>query len=111
MADNPDKIIFGIGAGQARAMQRLPDGTYADRVAISAGAGLVTDVTGNFTFDLGSLASRPEYDGEGNQVKITYGPDRAGRFVAQTSTWGPNNQWRGDSAWIVVDAAGNPVGE
>lgn len=101
--DTPDKITFGIGAGRTRTMVRLADGSYADRVAISAGAGLVTDATGQYTFDLGSLASKPEYDAEGNQIKLTYGPDQMGRYVQQTSTWGPNNQWLGDSAWHLVE--------
>jgi hypothetical protein len=110
MADeSPDKIIFGIGQGSTRAMVRLADGTYAERVAISAGAGLVTDSSGKYTFDLGSLASRPDYDADGNQVKLTYGPDQAGRYVQQTSKWGPNNRWMGDSAWHLVDKDGNEV--
>lgn len=109
MADNPDKITFGIGDGKTRSMVRLADGSYADRVAVAAGAGLVTDATGQYTFDLGSLASRPEYDSAGNQVKLTYGPDPMGRYVQQTSTWAANNLWMGDSAWRVVDADGNPV--
>lgn len=107
--ETPEKITFGIGAGATRAMVRLADGTYADRTAPAVGAGLVTDETGNYTFDLGSLASRPEYDNMGNQVKLTYGPDKAGRYVQQTSTWAANNLWMGDSAWKVVDANGNPV--
>lgn len=105
----PDKIVFGIGDGKTRAMVLLADGTYADRTAPAVGAGLVTDETGNFTFDLGSLASRPEYDNMGNQVKLTYGPDKFGRYVQQTSTWAANNLWMGDSAWVVVDAEGNPT--
>lgn len=105
----PEKITFGIGADSTRSMVRLPDGSYADRVAIAAGAGLVTDKTGKHTFDLGSLASKPEYDDENNQVAITYGPDPFGLYVRQTSQWGPNNRWEGDSAWTVVDADGAPA--
>jgi hypothetical protein len=108
--DTPEKIIFGIGNGRSRSMQRLPDGSYADRVAISAGAGLITDNTGRFTFDLSSLASQPEYDDEGNQVKITYGPDQHGRYVMQESRWLPGNVWNGDTDWTVVDGQGKPVG-
>jgi hypothetical protein len=110
MANNtPEKIRIGVANGAHRALVKLADGSYADRVALAAGAGLVTDATGNYTFDLGSLASKPAYDSEGNQISLTYGPDQNGRYVRQTSTWGPNNLWLGDSAWHIVDANGNEV--
>jgi hypothetical protein len=108
MADEtPDKIQFGIGSGRTRAMLRQPDGSYADRVAIAAGAGLVTDQTGEHTFDLGSLACRFRYDGNGNQTMVTYGPDPSGRFVRQTSTW-ENELLMSESAWFLVDSAEAP---
>jgi hypothetical protein len=105
--DTPDKIIFGIGNGRSRAMVRLPDGSYADRVAISAGAGLVTDESGQYTFDLSSLASRFRYDEQGNQVMATYGPDQQGRFIRQTSVW-ENGMLMGESAWFMVDSMEAP---
>lgn len=92
-------------------MLRLADGSYADRVAISAGAGLVTDKTGKYTFDLGSLASKPTYDADNNQISLTYGPDQNGRYIRQQSFWSAGNRWEGDSAWTVVDADGNEVKE
>lgn len=104
----PDKIIFGIGQGKTRAMVRLADGSYADRIAISAGAGLVTDSTGQATFDLSSLASRFKYDTDNNQIQATYGPDPMGRYVTQNSTW-ENNLLVAESAWILTDDDGNEV--
>lgn len=103
MADDnlPDKIIFGIGDGRKRSMARLPDGTYADRVAVAAGAGLVTDSTGEHTFDLGSLPSKFTYDADGNQTTVTYGPDPSGLYVRQTSTW-ENGLLMAESAWELV---------
>jgi hypothetical protein len=109
MTDRPSRIEIPIGNGASKTLVKLADGSYAERYAAAAGAGLVTDHTGQYTFDLGSLASKPEYDTDFNQVAITYGPDREGRYVKQTSTWGPNNLWLGDSAWTVVDADGNSV--
>lgn len=102
MADGiPDKIVFGIGNSRTRAMVKLADGSYADRVAVAAGAGLVTDETGEYTFDLGSMASQFRYDPEGNQTVVTYGPDPAGRFVRQVSSW-QNGLLMGESAWFLV---------
>lgn len=103
MADEnlPDKIIFGIGSGRTRSMARLPDGSYADRVAVAAGAGLVTDSTGEHTFDLGSLPSKFTYDADGNQTSVTYGPDMSGLYVRQTSKW-ENNLLMSESAWELV---------
>lgn len=109
MDDTPDKISIGIGQGRTRNLVKLPDGSYADVVAISAGAGLVTDSSGQHTFDLGSLASRLSYDTDGNQTAITYGPDPFGRYVQQTSQW-VNGLLMGDSAWVIVDEGGNPAG-
>jgi hypothetical protein len=106
--NSPDKIIFGIGDGRARSMVRLADGSYADRIAISAGAGLVTDSSGEFTFDLSSLASRFKYDSDNNQTQATYGPDQMGRYVTQNSTW-ENNLLVAESAWVLTDSDGNEV--
>lgn len=99
--DSPDKILIGISNGRARSMARLADGTYADRVAVAAGAGLVTDKTGKHTFDLGSLASKFTYDTDGNQTSVTYGPDPNGLYVRQTSTW-ENGLLMSESAWELV---------
>lgn len=109
MADKPlpDKIKFGIGANSTRAMVKLADDTYADRFAPAYGSGLVTDSTGSATFDLGSMPSRFTYDSQGNQLSATYGPDSAGRFVRQTSTWS-NGLLMGESAWILVDGLDAP---
>lgn len=99
--DSPDKILIGIANGRTRSMSRLPDGSYADRVAVAAGAGLVTDSTGEHTFDLGSLPSKFTYDTDGNQLTVTYGPDPSGLYVRQTSTW-QNGLLMAESAWILV---------
>lgn len=61
----------------------------------------VVDSTGQYVFNLDSLASAPTYDVNGNQVTITYGPDVSGRSIRQTSTW-TNGVWMGDSAWVLV---------
>lgn len=109
MADEfPDKITFGIGDGKARALVRLSDNTYADRTAPAAGAGLITESTGQIMFDLGSLPCKPKYDSDGNQISITYGPDQKGRFVRQTSTWAAGNVWMGDSGWTLVSGLDAP---
>lgn len=99
--NSPDKILFGIGQGHTRSMARLPDGSYADRVAVAAGAGLVTDSTGEHTFDLGSLPSTFTYDADGNQKTVTYGPDPSGLYVRQTSVW-ENGLLMSESAWVLV---------
>lgn len=105
----PDKILIGVGhQGQQRALVRLADGTYADRMAPAFGAGIVTDNTGDFTFDIVSLASRITYDVNGNQTAIVYGPDRAGRRIRQTSEW-QDGLMVSDSDWQLVDADGTPV--
>jgi hypothetical protein len=67
----------------------------------ATGAGVVTDTSGQFTFDLSSLACTPHYDGNGNMDYVTYGPDRNGRSIRQTSTW-TNGVWMGDSGWVIV---------
>lgn len=98
-----DKYI-GIGGGGLKRLREMPDGTYAEVVSTGAGGGggVVTDSTGQYTFDLASLASVPTYDANGNQKTITYGPDLNGRSVRQTSTWANGNVWMGDSAWVLV---------
>lgn len=110
MAENesPSKIIFGIGQGNTRGMVRLADGTYADRTAPAYGAGLVTDNTGQFTFDTVSLAGKYGYDSDGNQAWVMYGPDMDGRRIKQTSQW-QNGLLMADSDWQLVDANGMPV--
>lgn len=106
--DTPDKITFGIGQGYTRKMVRLADGSYADTSAPAFGAGIVTDNTGEFIFDTVSLASRLTYDSEGNQTSITYGPDRAGRRIRQTSVY-ENGLMVSDTDWQLVDSNGAAV--
>lgn len=106
--DSPDKIIIGIGQGHTRGLIRLADGTYAERTAPALGAGIVTDNTGRFTFDIVSLASKMTYDADGNQMSIVYGPDAAGRRIMQTSQWG-GGLLMSDSDWQLVDASGAEV--
>lgn len=106
--DTPDKITFGIGQGYTRKMVRLADGSYADTSAPAFGAGIVTDNTGQFTFDIVSLASKLTYDNDGNQTSIVYGPDQMGRRIMQTSQWA-NGLLMSDSDWQLVDEQGNPV--
>lgn len=111
MADTkpqPDKIEFGIGSGSRRAMVKLSDDTYADRIAPAYGSGIVTENTGQFTFDIVSLGSKMTYDADGNQTSIIYGPDSSGRRIMQTSQWA-NGLLISDSDWQLVDAQGNPV--
>lgn len=108
MADTPDKITFGIGQGFTRKMVRLADGSYADTLAPAFGAGIVTDSTGEFTFDTSSLAGKYGYDADGNQIWVVYGPDKAGRRIKQTSEW-QNGLLMSDSAWQLVNEQGQPV--
>lgn len=108
MADNPDKITFGIGQGFTRKMVQLADGSYADVSAPAFGAGIVTDNTGEFTFDIVSLASKITYDNDENQTSITYGPDKSGRRIMQTSQWA-NGLLVSDSDWQLVDEQGRAV--
>lgn len=111
MADStegPAKISFGIGSNSKRNMVRLADGSYADVYAPAFGAGIVTDNTGDFTFDIVSLASAMTYDIDGNQTSIIYGPDMAGRRIMQTSQW-QDGKLMSDSDWQLVNEAGEPV--
>lgn len=64
------------------------------------GPKVVTDTTGQFSFDVSSLPSVPHCDANGNMDYITYGPDRSGRSIRQTSTW-TNGRWMGDSGWVL----------
>ena len=111
MADStegPAKISFGIGSNSKRNMVRLADGSYADVFAPAFGAGIVTDNTGNYTFDTISLASKLTYDSDGNQTSIMYGPDSMGRYIMQTSQW-QNGLLMSDSDWQLVNAQGVAV--
>lgn len=108
MADSPDKITFGIGQGFTRKMVRLADGSYSDTTAPAFGAGIVTDNTGEFIFDIVSLGSKMTYDADGNQTSIIYGPDKMGRSIMQTSQW-QDGKLMSDSDWQLVDEQGNPV--
>lgn len=106
--DAPDKIVFGIGQGRTRSMTRLADGSYADVTAPAFGAGIVTDNTGNLTFDIVSMGSKITYDSDGNQTSIMYGPDKMGRRIMQTSQW-ENGLLMADSDWQLVNENGQPV--
>jgi hypothetical protein len=106
--DQPNKIRFGIGQNQTREMVKLASGSYADVYAPAFGAGIVTDNTGDFTFDTISLASKLTYDADGNQTSIIYGPDKSGRRIMQTSQW-EDGRLISDSDWQLVDESGNPV--
>lgn len=109
MADDnsPDKIIFGIGQGSTRKMVKLADGSYADVHAPAYGAGLVTDSTGEHTFDIGSLPSKYRYNADRNPISATFGPNSAGLFVRQTSTW-VDGLLDSESAWFLVDSLEAP---
>lgn len=106
--ESPPTIDFGIGQGYKRSMRRLADGSYADVSAPAYGAGIVTDNTGKYTFDIVSLASTMTYDADGNQTSIIYGPDLLGRRILQTSQW-DNGRLMSDSDWQLVDENGIPV--
>ena len=109
MATNPaPKLLFGIGQGSTREMVRLASGSYADVSAPAYGAGIVTDNTGKFTFDIVSLGSKVKYDADGNQLAITYGPDLMGRRIMQTSRY-ENGLMVEDSNWQLVDENNAPV--
>lgn len=106
----PD-IYVATAGGQVQKLQEIEPKVYAPVMAAAyGGAGVISDNTGMFRFDVNSLASRMTYDADGNQLTITYGPDRSGRRIMQTSTWGPNNLLLHDTDWQLVDADGNPVG-
>ncbi len=113
----PD-IYVATAGGQVQKLQEIEPNTYAPVVAAAyggagdkpdAGSFLITDSTGKYRFDVNSLASKIEYDAAGNQVAITYGPDKQGRYIKQTSTWSGSGQLMGDSAWQLVDASGAVV--
>jgi hypothetical protein len=74
--------------------------TLVNADGVATGPNIVIDTTGQYSFDLSSLASVPHYDANGNMDYITYGPDRNGRSVRQTSTW-TNGRWMGDSGWVL----------
>lgn len=105
----PD-IKVSTAAGQVQKLVEFEPGVFAPVVATAyGGAGVITDSTFTYRFDVNSLASRMTYDDDGNQLTITYGPDKAGRRIMQTSTWGANNQLLHDTGWQLVDENGNPV--
>lgn len=105
--ESPPTIDFGIGQGYKRSMRRLADGSYADVSAPAYGAGLVTDRTGKNTFDIGSLPSKYKYDMDRNPISATYGPNPAGLFVRQTTTW-VDGLLDSESAWVLVDGLEAP---
>lgn len=100
--ESPPTIDFGIGQGYKRSMRRLADNSYADVSAPAYGAGIVTDNSGKFTFDIVSLGSAMTYDQDGNQTSIIYGPDMQGRRIMQTSQW-QDGRLMSDSDWQLVD--------
>jgi len=91
-------IKFSVLSGAFKVMRDMLNGTYAEVVA---SANIVTDSTGQYTFDKASLPSAATYDANNNIVTVTYGPDANGRSFRKTSTW-TNGVWMGDSAWVVV---------
>lgn len=99
MADMKISIGGSNAGGGVKRLKLMPDGTYAE-VVVTAGS-LLSDSTGEHTFDPDSLASAATYDPDGNQITLTYGPDKDGIYYRQTSTW-QNGLWTGDSAWQVV---------
>lgn len=103
-------INVATAGGKTQKFAVLEDGTVVP-VFVSAygGAGVITDLTGMYRFDVNSLASQIGYDSAGNQTSIIYGPDHGGRYIKQTSTWSPSGQLLGDSAWQLVDASGAPL--
>lgn len=107
MADSPDKITFGIGQGFTRKMVRLADDSYADVTAPAYGSGLVTDSTGQYTFDISSLPSKYTYDADRNMTSATYGPNPSGKFVRQTSKW-VDSLLDSESSWFLVDSLEAP---
>lgn len=108
MADNaPDTIDFGIGQGYKRSMKRLANGSYADTYAPAYGAGLVTDSTGEHTFDIGSLPSKYKYDADRNPISATYGPNPSGLFLRQTTKW-VDGLLDSESSWFLVDGLETP---
>ncbi|NGZ86418.1 hypothetical protein [Duganella aceris] len=80
---------------------KIPMVSVVGADGMPTGPNVVTDTTGQFAFDLSSLASAPHYDVAGNMDYVTYGPDRNGRSIRQTSTW-MNGVWMGDSGWVLV---------
>jgi len=105
--ESPDILQIGISGSRTRALKLLPNGSYVDMTAPAYGSGIVTDQTGDHTFDLGSLPCKFRYDADGNQTMVTYGPDQMGRFVRQTSTW-ENGLLMAESAWFLVESAEVP---
>lgn len=105
----PD-IYVATAGGQVQKLQEIEPKVYAPITAAAyGGAGVISDNTGMYRFDVNSLASQMTYDADGNQLTITYGPDKSGRRIMQRSVWGPNNLLMSDSDWQLVDAQGNPV--
>lgn len=105
----PD-IYVATAGGQVQKLQEIEPKVYAPITASAyGGAGVITDNTGTYRFDVNSLASKLTYDTDGNQLTITYGPDKSGRRIMQHSLWGANNLLMADSDWQLVDADGNPV--
>lgn len=105
----PD-IEVATAAGGTQLLQEIRPGVYAPVHATAyGGAGVITDNTGQYRFDINSLASVLTYDSDGNQLTITYGPDKQGRRIMQTSQWGDNNRLLSDSDWQLVDASGRLV--
>lgn len=91
-------IKFSVLSGALKVLRDMMNGTYAEVVA---NTNILTDSTGQYTFDKASLPSVPTYDASLNMVAVTYGPDANGRSFRRTSTW-TNGVWMGDSAWVVV---------
>lgn len=105
----PD-IKVATADGRVQRLVDLGDGSVAPVYAAAyGGAGVISDSTFTYRFDVNSLPSAITYDSEGNQTTIMYGPDQNGRYIMQTSTWGADNKLLGDSAWQLTNADGDAV--
>jgi len=85
----------------------FPGGKYAPGIVMLGPdgrpltPGAVIDSSGKYSFDLASLPAAFTYDGSGNVLTQTYGPDRNGRTVRRTKTWN-SNLLSSDSAYALT---------
>lgn len=66
---------------------------------VRAEINLVADSTGQYSFDMNSLAQTLTYNGDGNLETVTVGPDRDGNSFRQTLTY-TAGKVTGISAWV-----------
>ena len=103
-------IKVATAGGRVQKLVEIEPNVYAPVIAAAyGGAGVISDNTGSYRFDVNSLASALTYDANGNQSSIMYGPDANGRRIMQTSVWNSDNQLVADSDWQLVDENGNHV--